>query len=68
MKMQVLNEIKNAIKCIDSVAWGINYGEQKQRINTARANLINIIFSEGFELSRNYRVVKQTTKRELIKF
>lgn len=65
-KKFVLTELAKAIKHIDISTWNVNPGKERDAIYESRKNLINIIFSEGYELTTNYRVIKSKTQRELI--
>ena len=67
-----MRKIAKQIKEIDSI---IGFGEVKSlgskenadRLNEARRNLINILFSNGYELEyKTFKVIKSTNKRDLI--
>jgi len=69
-KLQVLRDVAKAIKSIDQHSTNVlNYGTKTNanRVGKARRNLVNIIFSNGYELERgSYKVVKSKRKRPLI--
>jgi len=60
------NHIARAIKEIDSSLWNIKPEDQKS-VRLARAYLIFSLFSDGYELSTSYRVIKSTRGPELYK-
>lgn len=62
--------IGRAIKQLDEFRISENNLGSKinvERVDSARANLINVLFSNGYELQRDtYKVVKSKVKRTLI--
>lgn len=65
-KKLVLTEIAKSIKHIDLSLWYVNPGKERDAIIEPRKLLINILFTEGYELTTNYRVIKSKTPRELV--
>ena len=65
-----LREVGKAIKSLDQFPVNLTQlGTQvnANRCETARRNLINILFSNGYELQRGtYKVIKSTQKRNLL--
>jgi len=68
--MFAMKQIATAIKALDSFrVHEIYVGTQDnvKRINEARINLINVLFSSGYELQcGTYKLVKSKEKRKLI--
>ena len=66
----VMQQIGKAIKALDEFHVHEIYVGTKtnvKRINTARKNLINVLFSNGYELQRlTHKVIKSEHKRPLI--
>lgn len=65
-----MRKIGRAIKALDDFRVSVNYVGGKtnaKRIDAARRNLINVLFSNGYELQYgSYRVIKSKQKRDLI--
>jgi hypothetical protein len=67
MEKQGLQSIAKAIRAMDESGWLNKDSEEKRRWDEARARLINIIFSNGYELQSNTsRLTKSNYKRNLM--
>jgi len=60
------NHITRAIEEIDNALWNIK-PEDQNSVHLARAYLIFSLFSDGYELSTSYRVIKSKRGPELYK-
>jgi hypothetical protein len=69
-ELSVLKDVAKAIKSLDQHRTTVsNYGTKTNanRADKARKNLVNIIFSNGYELEGGtYKVVKAKRKRPLV--
>ena len=64
---QVLAGIAKAIKAIDENSFYNISLEDKEKIQSARAKLINVIFKNGYELQEHTsRLIKSKSKRALL--
>ena len=65
-----MKQVGKAIKELDEFRVSESYVGTKtnvKRIDNARKNLINVLFSNGYELQRDtYKVVESKSKRKLI--
>ena len=66
MKTQALRDLVKAIKNIDLALWNVDPGENAATIRISRRALINIIFAEGYEITKEYRLIKSETQREQV--
>jgi len=59
MDKKLLNKFAKIIKDIDSAMWGVTSGTIEDiSLRSARADLIDIVFKNGYVLSDTYRLVK----------
>ena len=65
-----LRKVVKAIKAIDELSIHDEIGgkENDERLADARNNLVNILFSNGYEIEspNNYRLIKSEYKRDLV--
>ena len=68
--LTALKQVGKAIKALDefpSNSTQLGSEANVKRSDTARKSLVNILFSNGYELQiATYKVIKSTTKRDLI--
>jgi hypothetical protein len=66
-QLEVLKQTAKAIKCLDAIGFANQSLEDKKRLQSARAKMINVIFENGYELQQSsYRLIKSKVARELL--